>query len=96
MSWARESVEILIAEYKRYPCLYEVRPPLYKNKYARQKALENIRDALLKNMVAVGVNDIKLKFNALKTNFLKEHKKHVTSGKSGAGTDHVSSLLFVL
>lgn len=95
MSWSRDQVNILIEEYKKHPCLFAVKSKDYKNKHARNKALELVHGAFREVKPAVTIAEIKTKFHGLKTNFMAEHRKHVDSLKSGAGEEDVSSL-FVL
>nr|CAI5867942.1 unnamed protein product [Callosobruchus analis] len=42
MSWSREQVQALIEQYRQNPCLYAVRSAAYKNRHARQAALESV------------------------------------------------------
>jgi hypothetical protein len=56
-----------------------VKTPVHKNKHARTTALTKIEAALRPLKPDINVNDLKSKFHALKTTFLAEHKKYVTS-----------------
>ncbi|XP_044744272.1 uncharacterized protein LOC123306368 [Coccinella septempunctata] len=87
MSWSRDQVSLLIEEYHKYPCLYAVKSPMYKNKHARNTAIEAVEASLKTLRPSVTSQEIKSKFQALKTNFLNEHRKHVQSMKSGARQD---------
>ncbi|KAF5305357.1 hypothetical protein FQR65_LT18710 [Abscondita terminalis] len=69
MSWSREQCQLLIEEVQKYPCLYAVKSPHYKNKHARQTALEHIQESLQLIKPNVSIGDIKAKFNGLKSNF---------------------------
>ncbi|XP_044749767.1 uncharacterized protein LOC123310365 [Coccinella septempunctata] len=89
MSWSRDQVSLLIEEYHKYPCLYAVKSPMYKNEHARNTAIEAIEASLKTLRPSVTSQEIKSKFQALKTNFLNEHRKHVQSMKSGAGQDEI-------
>ncbi|KAK4887378.1 hypothetical protein RN001_003649 [Aquatica leii] len=62
-----------------------IKSPAYKNKHARMNAYENIVGRLKEVKPSVTVNDVKIKFNGLKTNFLTEYKKYNSSRRSGAG-----------
>ncbi|XP_031349251.1 uncharacterized protein LOC116175315 [Photinus pyralis] len=84
MSWSREQCEILIQEYQKHPCLYATKSVLYKNRHARQHALEKIEAVLKEVRPSVTINEIKTKFGGLKTNFLNEYKKWNVSRRSGA------------
>ncbi|KAB0804427.1 hypothetical protein PPYR_01397 [Photinus pyralis] len=87
MSWSREQCEVLIDEYQRHSCLYAVKSAQYKNKHSRQNALQQIQAVLQPLKPSVTINDIKLKFNGLKNNFLTEYKKWNRSRRSGAGDE---------
>ncbi|XP_044744758.1 uncharacterized protein LOC123306703 [Coccinella septempunctata] len=89
MSWSRDQVSLLIEEYHKYPCLYAVKSPMYRNKHARNTAIEAIEASLKTLRPSVTSQEIKSKFQALKTNFMNEHRKHVQSMKSGAGQDEI-------
>ncbi|CAH1107762.1 unnamed protein product [Psylliodes chrysocephalus] len=104
MSWTRQEVSILIEEYQKYPCLYQVKDKQYKNKHARMRALVSIKNALTPMKEDVEIPEIKSKFNNLKTNVLQEYRKVQKSKSSGSGTDELyeptlwyyRAMLFVL
>ncbi|KAK4886224.1 hypothetical protein RN001_002495 [Aquatica leii] len=56
MSWPREQCEVLIDEYQKHPCLYIVKMPLYKNKHARESALNAIQGAVRHLKPTVSIN----------------------------------------
>ncbi|KAL1488119.1 hypothetical protein ABEB36_015077 [Hypothenemus hampei] len=85
--WSHKQIECLIQLYKVNPCLYVPKHSLYKNKNARNKALDEIRTELFKLGLAASIAEIKAKFNNLRTNFLAQHRKYLKSLKSGAGSD---------
>jgi translation initiation factor IF-3 len=76
---------MLIDEYQNHPCLYAVKSPQYKNKHVRQTALERIEYLLIKMKPQIIKNDIKIKWNGIRNNFLNEYKKVKNSKVSGAG-----------
>lgn len=90
MSWSREQVICLINEYEKHPVLYNTKLATYKNKHARSEALQNIIEVLKEIRPSTSANEIKNKFGALRSNFLSEHRKYVSSQKSGTGTEDVS------
>ncbi|KAF5305199.1 hypothetical protein FQA39_LY09287 [Lamprigera yunnana] len=90
MSWSRDEVGLLIDEYKKYPCLYATKSKEYKNKHAHGRALQNIEVELRVTKPDVTANDIKIKFDGIKTNFLTEHRKHAKSIHSGVGDNDVN------
>uniref|UniRef100_A0A1Y1NJ70 MADF domain-containing protein n=1 Tax=Photinus pyralis TaxID=7054 RepID=A0A1Y1NJ70_PHOPY len=87
MAWSQREVCVLIEEYKKHPCLYAVKSKQYTNKHLRQKALEDVEAALISIKPHITINEIKTKFNGLKTTFAAEHKKHLQSFRSGAGNE---------
>ncbi|KAF5305392.1 hypothetical protein FQA39_LY09221 [Lamprigera yunnana] len=96
MSWTREQLIIIIDGYRKHPCLYAVKSKNYKNKHARTQALEEILKDARTAKPEVSILEIKNKFNALKTNFMMEHRKMQKSQRSGAGDEdiYVSSLWY--
>ncbi|KAF5273663.1 hypothetical protein FQA39_LY07353 [Lamprigera yunnana] len=104
MSWTREPVIIIIDGYRKHPCLYVVKSQNYKNKHARTQALEEILKDVRTVKPEVSILENKNKFNALKTNFMTEHRKMQKSQRSGAGDEDIyvpslwyfENLLFVL
>lgn len=90
MSWSREQVEILLEEYEKYPSLYAIQNPLYKNKHARLEALQKIQGVLCIVKPNVTIADIKAKLTGLRNTFFAEKKKKEASLRSGSGTDDVS------
>ncbi|KAF5271851.1 hypothetical protein FQA39_LY07991 [Lamprigera yunnana] len=104
MSWTREQVIIIIDGHRKHPCLYAVKSKNYKNKHARTQALEKILKDVRTVKPEVSILEIKNKFNALKTNFMMEHRKMQKLQRSGAGDEDISvpslwyfeNLLFVL
>ncbi|XP_063920324.1 uncharacterized protein LOC135135232 [Zophobas morio] len=87
MSWSRQQCETLIEEYQKYACLYAVKSPQYKNKHARQSALEKIQEQLEPLRANVTLTEIKAKISGMRTNFLSEFRKWNASKHSGAGED---------
>ena len=94
MSWSRQQCETLIEEYQKYARLYGVKSPQYKNKHARQSALEKILEQLEPLRANVTLTEIKAKISGMRTNFLSEFRKWNASKHSGAGEDSVS--IFIL
>ncbi|KAJ3661735.1 hypothetical protein Zmor_006122 [Zophobas morio] len=86
MSWSRQQCETLIEEYQKYACLYAVKSPQYKNKHARQSALEKIQEQLEPLRANVTLAEIKAK--------ISEFRKWNASKHSAAGEDSVS--IFIL
>ncbi|KAK9873635.1 hypothetical protein WA026_023420 [Henosepilachna vigintioctopunctata] len=89
MSWSKDQVIILIEEYQKHECLYAVKSKLFKNRHARQKALEEIQSILKKIRPEVNISEIKSKFQALKSNFITEYKKYTDSQRSGMATEDI-------
>uniref|UniRef100_A0A1Y1MVI3 MADF domain-containing protein n=2 Tax=Photinus pyralis TaxID=7054 RepID=A0A1Y1MVI3_PHOPY len=66
-----------------------VTSPLYKNKHARNAALQNIAECLKSMGRNVTIPEIKVKWNGLRTNYLSELRKYESTQKSGAGADDI-------
>lgn len=55
------STKMLIEEYEKYPCLYNVKSKDYQNKQLRDKCLQKILESLQKVKTSVSVEEIKKK-----------------------------------
>ncbi|GLV41796.1 uncharacterized protein CBL_02981 [Carabus blaptoides fortunei] len=87
MSWSKEQVIELINLYREKDVLYVVRNPEYRNKHARNQAMAEIEAHMKTIRPSTTTYEIKLKINALRSNFLNEHRKWQMSLKSGASLD---------
>ncbi|XP_063222863.1 uncharacterized protein LOC134531168 [Bacillus rossius redtenbacheri] len=87
--WCVEHVECLIENYEKYPCLYNVKSPIYHNKHARNEALAAIASAVSELRPGTSVDEVKNKFAKLRSHFVAEFSKKKTSEKSGTGTDEI-------
>ena len=96
MLWNREHVRILINEYKRHPCLYMVKTKQYTNKHAKHLALPHICGMLQARKPAVTINEIKTKFQGLKTTLLADYRTHKDSLGTGNGADEICIILLCL
>lgn len=85
--WSQKQVSTLIALYRENQCLYIPKYPLYKNRNARNQALEKIQAELKKLGLDVSIPEIKNKWNNIRNNFLLQHRKYVMTVKSGTGDD---------
>lgn len=83
--WSHKQVSLLIALYRDNPHLYMPKHPLYKNRNARNQALEKIKNELSKLGLESSILEIKNKWNNLRNNYLVQHRKHIGSVKSGTG-----------
>lgn len=91
MSWTRAQVVELINLYREREILYVVRNPEYRNKHVRNHAITEIVNHIKTIRPNTTTYEIKIKINALRANFLNEHRKWQASLKSGAGLDDVCS-----
>lgn len=73
--------------YKELPCLWQVKSEDYMNRQKKDLAYEKLLQKYRERYTDATKEDVKKKFNALRTNFRKELKKVRDSNKSGAGTD---------
>lgn len=89
MSWSHEQVTMLLEKYEQHQYLCVVKHPLYKNRNARQKALEMISTDLSVIRPNTTPADIKTKFMGLRQTYMTEKRKCETSSKSGAGMNDV-------
>jgi RNA polymerase-interacting CarD/CdnL/TRCF family regulator len=89
--WSQEQAQLLIDLYKTHPCLYAVKHKDYKNRQARNNALSAIPKELAQVRPGTSLNEIKNKFNNIRTNFMaqyrKYYRKYCSSFRSGMGKD---------
>ena len=88
MEWCRRSIDILIEAYSKEECLYDNKSRFYHNKRARQRALENVCEAL-KDIRPCESSDIVNKMKSLRTTFVAELNKIINSKARGVGMDDV-------
>jgi RNA polymerase-interacting CarD/CdnL/TRCF family regulator len=85
--WSQEQAQLLIDLYKTHPCLYAVKHKDYKNRQARNNALSAIPKELAQVRPGTSLNEIKNKFNNIRTNFMAQYRKYCSSFRSGMGKD---------
>lgn len=90
MSWTKEQIELLITEYEKYPCLWEIKNPQYHNRAKRTAAISNILVEIKSVRPNTTENEIVKKWTGLRNTYISEHKKVLDSTKSGQGTDEVN------
>ena len=88
MEWCKAAIDTLIESYRNEECLYNSRSPLYHNKHARQRALQNVCKAL-KDIRPCKTADIVTKMKSLRTTFVAELNKLNNYKASGDGLDDV-------
>ena len=71
-------------------CLYNAKSNDYHNKHLRQESLKRVVPKVRTVFPEVTEELCTKKFNNIRTEFAKEHRKVQASIKSGAGTDDVS------
>ncbi|KAL1487725.1 hypothetical protein ABEB36_015632 [Hypothenemus hampei] len=88
MPFSRDITMRLIQEYEKYPELYNVQDPLYKNKTKRQECLNKIAISLgCYGHITIG--DVKKKINGLRTQYFNEMAKRKKSQTSGTATSDI-------
>ncbi|XP_041361956.1 uncharacterized protein LOC121377927 [Gigantopelta aegis] len=78
-----------IAVYRELPALWKVKTDDYSNRGKKDLAYEKLLAKYRERFENATKEDVKKKFNALRTNFRKELKKVNDSNKSGAGTEEL-------
>ncbi|KAF5279714.1 hypothetical protein FQR65_LT15275 [Abscondita terminalis] len=87
MSWSTEQVQMIIDHYRSTPLLFMVKHPDYFNKCKRSQAINNL--ILQLNRPGTTENDVKAKWNSLKTTYMAEKRKVLACASSGAGEDEM-------
>lgn len=85
--WSRQDILILIESYRKYPCLWNVKSKLYKDRDKRAAALSSISEELKRNGVSATINEIKRKLDGIRCQYRREKNKMRKSKKSGTGTE---------
>ena len=78
-----------IRVYRALPSLWKVKSSDYNNRDKKKKDYEFLLKKYREKFPTAKMDDLKKKFNALRTNFRKELKKVDISKKSGAGTEEI-------
>lgn len=86
--WTEDAVLELATLWEAHQCLYDTRHRMYKNKFARSTAMNEIKDNLANFFPNITTNDIANKMNTLRCSFSKENAK-VKKTASGMGSDDV-------
>ncbi|KAF5280149.1 hypothetical protein FQR65_LT15065 [Abscondita terminalis] len=85
--WSEVTTIKFVEAYRDWPCLWNVKDAIYKNKHARDAAYKEIENIM--NIEGFGIMEIKNKIRALRSTYSQEKKKIKDSKKSGAGTNQV-------
>lgn len=89
-TFTREQTATLIMLYERYPHLYNVADPAYKNRNKREFLLNEIKKEFKETLnIDLTTADIKKKINGLRTQYFKELNLIKKSENSGAGTSEL-------
>ncbi|ESO99569.1 hypothetical protein LOTGIDRAFT_95914, partial [Lottia gigantea] len=75
--------------YKGLPAPWRVKSDDYSNKTKKEEAYATLLGKYQEKFPDVTKDELRKKFNALRTNFRKELKKVLDSTKSGVGTDDI-------
>lgn len=85
----REFIVECIQLYRELPCLWNVKSKQYHDRDKKNTAYETLLSKYKEMFPQANKDDVKKKFNSLRTNYRKELKKHLQSMKSGCGTDDI-------
>ena len=85
VDWTRSSTAIFIDNLKQHPCLWKDTIKEYKDLDARHAALEKILRVMAYSIENLTIDDLKKKFNTLRTQFRKEDRLVENAKKSDAG-----------
>ncbi|XP_064115071.1 uncharacterized protein LOC135221178 [Macrobrachium nipponense] len=75
--------------YRDLPSLWKVKSPDYTNRNKKNLDYKTLLTKYRERYQDATVENVKKKFNILKTNFRKELKKITSSKRSGTGTDDI-------
>lgn len=89
MEWTQDAVLKLIDAWIEFPCLYNTQDKLYSNKHARYDALCKLAEIIKSNVPQATAEDVKIKINYLRGQYVNALAKIKGTTKSGAGTDDV-------
>lgn len=85
----REFLIECIETYRNLPSLWNVKSKEYHDRDKKNTAYETLLSKYQEMFPEASKEDVKKKFNILRTNYRKELKKHLRSMKSGSSTDDV-------
>ncbi|XP_046406687.1 uncharacterized protein LOC124171559 [Ischnura elegans] len=89
MSWTRGQVERLILLVSERPYLFDPRNSLYKNKGKRLIGFREIAEGMIPARPNTTSEECRKKWYSLRTNYLAERRKVISSKKSGVGVESV-------
>ncbi|XP_072934535.1 uncharacterized protein [Epargyreus clarus] len=85
----RKFISECIQLYRELPSLWNVKSKEYYDRDKKRIAYEILLSKYKEMFPQASKDDVKKKFNSLRTNYRKELKKHLQSMKSGSGTDDI-------
>lgn len=87
LKWSETVMLKFLELYHKHDCLWNHRLDMYKNKDARENAL----DSMVKEMQITGLSkaDLKNKIKTIRTMYKKEHSLVCKSIRSGMGTEEL-------
>ncbi|XP_042237253.1 uncharacterized protein LOC121876281 isoform X2 [Homarus americanus] len=89
LHWSRQDTVRLIDLYRHYPCLWNVKSDMYKDRDKRAAALKGIAEEIMKITASITTRDIKRKIETLRNQYRREMRLVHKSQKLGAGTDEI-------
>ncbi|XP_047505781.1 uncharacterized protein LOC125050180 isoform X1 [Pieris napi] len=85
----REFIVECIQLYRELSSLWNVKSKEYHDRDKKKADYETLLSKYKEMFPEASKDDVKKKFNSLRTNYRKELKKHLQSMKSGSGTDDI-------
>ncbi|XP_047543352.1 uncharacterized protein LOC125075687 [Vanessa atalanta] len=85
----REFIVECIQLYRELPSLWNVKSKEYHNRDKKKVDYETLLSKYKEMFPKASKDDVKKKFNSLRTNYRKELKKHLQSMKSGSSADDI-------
>ncbi|KAG0725133.1 hypothetical protein GWK47_039183 [Chionoecetes opilio] len=88
MVWTRISEEFLVERIRDHPCIWDHRSDLYTKKALKRAAYVAMKNILVDNfpeLATITTDHVRIKYNNLRTYFLKELKKTVDASSGSAG-----------
>lgn len=85
----REFIVECIQLYRDLPTLWNIKSKIYHDRVKKNNAYDLLLDKYKEMFPEATKEDVKKKFNSLRTNYRAELKKHLLSMKSGSSTDDI-------
>lgn len=88
-TWDKKNLLEFIDEYRKHECIWKIKSKCYHNRDMKDEAYKCLLELVKKFDSSATKDTVLKKINNIRCVFRKEHKKVVSSVKSGMGTEEM-------